>query len=125
MKRPSRSPNFGRTPWVWSHGNGLGHCVDPSNAPEHDHLYEHDCVPIDDMARDITEFEWRRLPNEHRLKIHNREYHQEDVPYTRESPRKDVRQVKLREVHTELIDDDEDAHEAASKMFELAEKKAQ
>eukprot|EP00959_Pyramimonas_sp_CCMP1952_P169096 3532230-Pyramimonas_sp.AAC.1 len=22
MRRPSRSPNFKRTPWVWSHGDG-------------------------------------------------------------------------------------------------------
>eukprot|EP00959_Pyramimonas_sp_CCMP1952_P350922 7352043-Pyramimonas_sp.AAC.1 len=24
MRRPSRSPNFKRTPWVWSHGDGRG-----------------------------------------------------------------------------------------------------
>eukprot|EP00959_Pyramimonas_sp_CCMP1952_P159085 3326966-Pyramimonas_sp.AAC.1 len=33
MRRPSRSPNFGRTPWVWSRGDRLGRRVDPTSHP--------------------------------------------------------------------------------------------
>ena len=88
MKRPSRSPNHGKTPWVWSHGDGLGHCVDPTDPkiPNHLHLSESDCVPINGIESDITNVQWRRLPNEHRLKIHNREYHKDDAPSTAGQP---------------------------------------
>eukprot|EP00959_Pyramimonas_sp_CCMP1952_P046694 975370-Pyramimonas_sp.AAC.1 len=41
MRRPSRSPNFRKTPWVWSHG-GRGYCVDPNAAPWEDQLAEND-----------------------------------------------------------------------------------
>ena len=121
-----RSPNFMRTPWVWSHGDGLGRCVDPSSAPEHERLYEEDYVEIEPLAKNITEVQWRQLDNNHRLNIHNRNYHQgeapptagqpaeeaeeaEEVDRTRESPRQGHRQVKYRDVCVEYISDDEDA----------------
>eukprot|EP00959_Pyramimonas_sp_CCMP1952_P341766 7159502-Pyramimonas_sp.AAC.1 len=33
MRRPSRSPNFRKTPWVWSRGDGRGYCADPDATP--------------------------------------------------------------------------------------------
>eukprot|EP00959_Pyramimonas_sp_CCMP1952_P056327 1176417-Pyramimonas_sp.AAC.1 len=32
MRRPSRSPNSHKTPWVWSHGDGRGHFTGPKIA---------------------------------------------------------------------------------------------
>ena len=137
MRRPSRSPHYNETPWVWSHGDGLGRCVDPTNHAPHQCLTEDDYMKVDDVARDTTEREWRRLDANHRLKIHNRTYHQggasssagqlaeeaEEVNRTRESPRQEHRQVKYRDVHVEYIDDDEDAKEAAKKVFEAMDAK--
>ena len=62
--------------------------VDPTdpNNPEHTHLYESDCVPIDGIDSDTTNVEWRRLPNDHRLKIHHREYHKDDALSTAGQP---------------------------------------
>ena len=80
MKRESRSPNFKRTPWAWSHGDGRGHNVDPTNPnnPAHTHLSESDLIPINDTEVEATWDEWRLLPYTHRLKVHHREYHGDD-----------------------------------------------
>eukprot|EP00959_Pyramimonas_sp_CCMP1952_P143629 3006967-Pyramimonas_sp.AAC.1 len=45
MRRPSGSPNFGRIPWVWSHGDGLGRRADPTNHPPAECLTEADYQP--------------------------------------------------------------------------------
>ena len=75
MRRPSRRPNFGKTPWVWSHGDGLGRDVDPTCNPESACLTEADYAPLEEINILECEFEWRRLDNNHRLKEHNRAYH--------------------------------------------------
>eukprot|EP00959_Pyramimonas_sp_CCMP1952_P412755 8649313-Pyramimonas_sp.AAC.1 len=56
MRRPSRSPNSKRTPWVWSHGDGRGHCADPNAAPYLEQLTEKDYGPA--TAEEIFNREW-------------------------------------------------------------------
>eukprot|EP00959_Pyramimonas_sp_CCMP1952_P174694 3651129-Pyramimonas_sp.AAC.1 len=46
MRRPSRRPNFGRTPCVWSHVDGLSRSVDPANHSPAECLTEADYQPI-------------------------------------------------------------------------------
>eukprot|EP00959_Pyramimonas_sp_CCMP1952_P395989 8296981-Pyramimonas_sp.AAC.1 len=47
MGRPSRGPNFERTPWVWSRGDGLGRSGDPTNRPPAEFVTKADYQPID------------------------------------------------------------------------------
>eukprot|EP00959_Pyramimonas_sp_CCMP1952_P409953 8591527-Pyramimonas_sp.AAC.1 len=54
MGRPSRGPNFCKTPRVWSHGNGRGHCADQNAAPYCDQLTEDDCDQA--TAHTISQF---------------------------------------------------------------------
>eukprot|EP00959_Pyramimonas_sp_CCMP1952_P011663 245093-Pyramimonas_sp.AAC.1 len=42
MRRPSWSPDFRGTPWVWSRGDGRGYCADPNAAPCSEQLTECD-----------------------------------------------------------------------------------
>eukprot|EP00959_Pyramimonas_sp_CCMP1952_P038800 812318-Pyramimonas_sp.AAC.1 len=55
MKRPSRSPNFDRVPWVWSRGDGLGRRADPTNHPPAECLTEADYQPIDKRGINRTD----------------------------------------------------------------------
>eukprot|EP00959_Pyramimonas_sp_CCMP1952_P168478 3520524-Pyramimonas_sp.AAC.1 len=57
MRRPSRSPNFERAPWVWPHGDGRGR------------------APVDEQERVRTEDIWENLAPNHYLAAFNRECH--------------------------------------------------
>ena len=72
MSRPSRSPNFGKTPWNYSHGDGLGN----HDKDEHERIIrEEHVVPYCDEEIAKFERDWESLPDNHRLKIWNRNFH--------------------------------------------------
>eukprot|EP00959_Pyramimonas_sp_CCMP1952_P353261 7401094-Pyramimonas_sp.AAC.1 len=48
MGRPSRSPNFERAPWAWSHGDVLGRRADPTCSPREVLQTKDDYQPLDD-----------------------------------------------------------------------------
>eukprot|EP00959_Pyramimonas_sp_CCMP1952_P469579 9495177-Pyramimonas_sp.AAC.1 len=54
MGRSSRSPNFEKTPCVWSHGDGLGRKIDPTRNPPRR------CLTKGDI-QSLTEKEAKRL----------------------------------------------------------------
>ena len=68
MRRPSRSPNYGETPWVWSHGDGLGRDVDPTCNPESACLTEADYAPLEEIHVLECEYEWEQFDYHHLLK---------------------------------------------------------
>eukprot|EP00959_Pyramimonas_sp_CCMP1952_P328612 6879790-Pyramimonas_sp.AAC.1 len=74
MRRPSRSPNFKRTPRVWSHGDGRGRCAGPNVAPHHERLTENDYDPATRGERAQTEAIWQNLIPTHPLAQFNREW---------------------------------------------------
>eukprot|EP00959_Pyramimonas_sp_CCMP1952_P319506 6685771-Pyramimonas_sp.AAC.2 len=73
MRRPSRSPNFKRTPWVWSHGGGRGYCTDPNATPYEEQLTEsdYDHATSDEISR--SNLIWKRLSPLHPLQF-NRDW---------------------------------------------------
>eukprot|EP00959_Pyramimonas_sp_CCMP1952_P393641 8248367-Pyramimonas_sp.AAC.1 len=73
MGRPSRSFNFAETPWVWSHGDGPGRRVDPTNHPPGERLTKTDCQPTGEGEGHLVERRWQNLDSNHRLKRCNRE----------------------------------------------------
>eukprot|EP00959_Pyramimonas_sp_CCMP1952_P137190 2870686-Pyramimonas_sp.AAC.1 len=75
MGRPSRSPNFNRAPWVWSHGDGRGHCADPNATPYEEQLTEsdYDRAAADDIAR--SSLVCKNLLPTHYLVKFNRDWH--------------------------------------------------
>eukprot|EP00959_Pyramimonas_sp_CCMP1952_P406684 8523711-Pyramimonas_sp.AAC.1 len=56
MRRPSRSPNFKRTPWVWYHGDGRCYCTDLHSTPYQEQLAENDYEETtpEEVSRPIT-----------------------------------------------------------------------
>eukprot|EP00959_Pyramimonas_sp_CCMP1952_P393685 8249349-Pyramimonas_sp.AAC.1 len=74
MRRPSRSLNFKRTPWVWSHGDGRGHYIDPNTTPCEEQLTEsdYDRATADEIAR--SNFRWTNFSLRHPLMQFNRNW---------------------------------------------------
>eukprot|EP00959_Pyramimonas_sp_CCMP1952_P084136 1759426-Pyramimonas_sp.AAC.1 len=73
MRRPSRSPNFKGTPWVWSHGDGRGRCADLNIAPYLEQLTEndYDLATVEYIAH--SNLVWQNLLPIHFLAQFNRE----------------------------------------------------
>eukprot|EP00959_Pyramimonas_sp_CCMP1952_P373601 7824278-Pyramimonas_sp.AAC.1 len=76
MERPSRSPNFEKTPWVWSYGDGLGRKVDPTNPSPRLCMAKADDQPIADNEAKLTEQRWKNPDTNHRPKRCIRGYHE-------------------------------------------------
>eukprot|EP00959_Pyramimonas_sp_CCMP1952_P249448 5214329-Pyramimonas_sp.AAC.1 len=74
MRRPSRSPSFKRTPWVWSHGDGPGYCADPNATPYGEQLTEddYDRATSDEISRSYLI--WQHLSPLHPLMQLNRDW---------------------------------------------------
>eukprot|EP00959_Pyramimonas_sp_CCMP1952_P222115 4643579-Pyramimonas_sp.AAC.1 len=59
MRRPSRSPNLKRAPWVWSHGDGRGYCTDPDKTLYKRQLTEDDYEQATDIDRSHSIHIWK------------------------------------------------------------------
>ncbi|MCP4445192.1 MAG: hypothetical protein GY811_07610, partial [Myxococcales bacterium] len=79
MDRPSRSPNHGKTPWNWSHGDDAGNVHDPNKEVPGGgkRITEADRVPMTEEVANTVKENWAKLPNDHRLKEWNRRFHKE------------------------------------------------
>eukprot|EP00959_Pyramimonas_sp_CCMP1952_P431221 9031459-Pyramimonas_sp.AAC.1 len=75
MTRPSRSPTFKRTPWVWSHGDGRGSCTDPNRTPYDKRLTEDNYPPSTATEVEQTKAIWKSLTPTHCLVHFNRGWH--------------------------------------------------
>eukprot|EP00959_Pyramimonas_sp_CCMP1952_P321358 6724729-Pyramimonas_sp.AAC.1 len=75
MRRPSRSPNFKRTPWVWSHGQGRGNCTDPNRTPCDKRQTDENYLPAAATEIEQTKAIWKSLALISYLVQFNRDRH--------------------------------------------------
>eukprot|EP00959_Pyramimonas_sp_CCMP1952_P081122 1695005-Pyramimonas_sp.AAC.1 len=61
IRRPSRSPSFKRTPWVWPRGDGRGNCTDPNRTPCDKRLTEENYLPATATETEPTKAIWKSL----------------------------------------------------------------
>eukprot|EP00959_Pyramimonas_sp_CCMP1952_P374689 7847351-Pyramimonas_sp.AAC.2 len=85
MRRPSRSPTFKRTPWVWYHGDGRGYCTDPNATTANEEQLtenDYDHATSDEISRSNLIWKYwspRRYPMQF-----NRDWHAGNIPKSEE-----------------------------------------
>eukprot|EP00959_Pyramimonas_sp_CCMP1952_P267923 5601785-Pyramimonas_sp.AAC.1 len=83
MRRPSRNPNFKKTPLLWSHGDGRGRCAGPNATTYNEQLTDNDYeqAPAEEISRSIRT--WNNLSPFQSLNQFNRGWRAGTIPLHR------------------------------------------